>query len=503
MRGSEDKTKFSAFLKSKKHLVFGESENRMNIYSNRRMRFMLLVVLCLTHIEYSMCAAAAQSLGKAPQSAKKIDARVEDYMKAAVKAKHFSGSILIARNGQPLVSKGYGMANYELDVPNTPQTVFRIGSMTKQFTAMSIMMLQERGKLRVGDSIGKYLKACPIAWRTITIRHLLTHTSGIPNYTSLPDFKKAAALPVTHEQMVGRFKPLPLEFKPGESFNYSNSNYYLLGLIIEKTSGQSYEAFLRKNIFVPLGMKQSGIDNQRRLVENRAGGYFQQDGLVVNDAYQDMSQAFAAGALLSTPRDLLLWDRALYTEKLISRASRHQMFTPFKEQSPGEGYAYGWVVSRQFGRPQIAHGGSVSGFSSYIARFPSDRVTVIVLGNKSNVLSSGIAQDLSAIIFGAPYQMPRERKAIVVALHTLDKYRGLYRLTPHITYSVTVKNGKLMGQMGQLSGQPKAELFAETETKFYLKAVDAQITFIQDNRGEVTGMVVYQGGFRVSAPKIK
>ncbi len=261
----------------------------MNIYSRRQKRFILLVVLCLAHIEYSVPAAAAQSLGKSPQSAKRIAAKIEGYMKAAVKAKHFSGSILIARNGRPLVSKGYGMANYELNVANTPQTVFRIGSMTKQFTAMSIMMLQERGKLRVDDSIGKYLKACPIAWRTISIRNLLTHTSSTPSYTSLPDFNKTAALPVTHEQMVGRFKSLPLEFKPGESFNYSNSNHYLLGLIVEKTSGQTYKAFLRKNIFIPLDMKQSGTDNQHRIIKNRAAGYAQQDGLVVNDAYQDMS----------------------------------------------------------------------------------------------------------------------------------------------------------------------------------------------------------------------
>ncbi len=230
-------------------------------------------------------------------------------------------------------------------MPNTPQTVFRLGSITKQFTPMAVIMLQERNKLNVQDPICKYLENCPAAWQPVTIRHLLTHTSGIPNFTDFPDFAKIKALPVTHASLIERFKDKPLEFAPGEKFNYSNSGDYLLGVITERASGKSYADFLRENIFATLVMKQTGYDDNKSIIKNRAAGYARQGGSIVNASYTDMSVPFASGALYTTTEDLLRCEQSFYTEKLVKRKSLDEMFTPFKE-----GYGYGWSIGKMFDR---------------------------------------------------------------------------------------------------------------------------------------------------------
>ncbi len=394
----------------------------MRINFNHINRFIMIVLLCLSILQY----AAAQNPIAPRQTAEQIVLKVDEYMNAAAKVDGFSGSILVALDGKPIVSKGFGMANNEFDVPNTPQTVFRLGSITKQFTAMAVMLLQERNKLNVQDPICKYLENCPAAWQPITIRHLLTHTSGIPNYTSFPDFAKTTALPVAQASLMERFRDKPLEFAPGEKFNYSNSGYYLLGVIIERASGKTYAEFLQENIFAPLVMKQTGYDDDRRVIKNRAAGYARQGESVVNAAYTDMSVPFAAGALYSTTEDLLRWEQSLYTEKLLKRKSLEEMFTPFKGS-----YSYGWGIGKMFDRQVINHGGAISGFTTMINRFPDDRATIIVLGNNQHVPSARIASALSAIVFGAPYKIPAERKAIIVAPETLDKYVGQYQVTPN------------------------------------------------------------------------
>ena len=193
-------------------------------------------------------------------------------MNAAMRINRFSGAVLLARDGQPIVSRGYGMANIEHGVPNTPQTVFRLGSVTKQFTAMAVVMLQERGKLSVNDPICKYLADCPPAWQPITIKNLLTHTAGIPNYTEFPDFVKTAAVDTTPAELTSRFRDKPLQFALGEKYAYSNSGYYLLGTIIERASGKAYADFLQENIFAPLGMKAYGIRQSRPYHQSPRGG---------------------------------------------------------------------------------------------------------------------------------------------------------------------------------------------------------------------------------------
>jgi CubicO group peptidase (beta-lactamase class C family) len=450
-----------------------------------------LIALYLCFVQF----IPAQNTATAPTT-QQITAKIDEYMNAAARVDSFSGSILVARDGKPLVNKGYGMANIELNVSNTPDTVFRLGSITKQFTAMAIMMLAERGKMNVNDPACKYLTDCPAAWQPITVKNLLTHTAGVPNYTSLPDFAKTAALPATSAEMIGRFRDKPLDFAVGEKYAYSNSGYYLLGAIIERVSGKSYADFLQENIFMPLGMRQSGYDLSARIIKNRAAGYAKQGGEFINASYMDMTLPGAAGAVYSTTGDLLLWDQALNTEKLVSRKTLDEIFTPFKNN-----YGYGWSIGKQFDRQVIAHGGAIFGFATHITRFPADKVTVVVLSNVQGAPAGRIANDLAAIVFDAPYEIPKERKEIAVDPKVLEKYVGQYELSaPKIIINILLENGKLFGLVG---GQSKFALSAESETIFFSRDVNLQITFAKDAQGRTTALTFSQGGAVIPAQKIK
>lgn len=465
----------------------------MNRISNTLRRLTLVVVVGLSFTAF----IAGQNSAALLAANNQITAKVDEYMKAVIRVNGFSGTVLIARDGKPIVSRGYGMANIELGVPNTPETIFRLGSVTKQFTAMSIMMLQERGKLNVNDAMCKYIAACPDAWKPITIRNLLTHTSGITNYTGFPDFAKTTILPITPIEMTDRLKKEPLEFTPGEKFAYSNSGYFLLGAIIEKVSGKPYADFLQENIFTPLGMRSTGYDDPLRIIMHRAAGYQIRSGKVINASYMDMTVPYAAGSLYSTTGDLLIWDQALYTEKLVSKRSLDEIFTPWKGEA---GYGFGWGISKKFDRREISHGGGIYGFATQIARYPDDRVTVVVLSNIQSAPAGTIADNLAAIVFGAAYETPKERIAIALDQKILEKYTGEYQIGTNIVIAITLEDGKLMGQLG---GQGKFSLLPESETEFFSKDVNAQIVFIKDPNGQVTGFTLKQGGSSNPAKKIK
>ncbi len=419
-------------------------------------------------------------------------------MDAAVKVNKFSGSVLVARDGKAIFSKGYGMANYEWDIPNTPQTAFRIGSLTKQFTSAAIMLLQERGKLNVSDSVCKYVTECPAAWEPITIRHVLTHTSGIPNYTSFPKWmEKKAVLPVTPAELLAEYKPKPLDFAPGEKYSYSNSGYHLLGLIIEKTSGKSYADFLTENIYTPLGLKQTGYDMSSSIIKHRASGYVRDGDGVLNAAYLDMLIPYAAGSLYSTTEDLLRFEQAFYSEKLLTRKSLDETFTPLKGN-----YGFGWGVGKRQERAAMSHSGGIYGFSAYYVRYPDDKATVIVLTNVQGSASERVADSLSSILFGTKYELPKERKAIALSPQVLEKYVGEYQLNPTTSVNVTLEDGKLILN---IINNPKSELFPESETDFFLKTIDALVKFEKDATGKVTGLRLIVGGrgAGMAATKVK
>jgi len=439
-----------------------------------------------------LAAGLAQALG--PAAGPDVAAQMDAYLAAAHRIQRFSGSVLVARGGTVVLRKSYGQANYELNVPNTPKTKFRLGSVTKQFTSMAIFELEESGKLKITDTVKTFFPDYP-AGDKITLRHLLTHTAGIPNLTEFPDYLKTMALPSPVLQTVARFKDLPLEFTPGEKFSYSNSGYILLGAIIEKVTGAPYEAYVRDHIFKPLGMQDSGYDHAEIILKDRAAGYEFNGDALANAAYIDMSIPHAAGALYSTVDDLYKWDRALYTDKLISKADLVRMFTPFKS-----GYACGWMTGTLDGHKNIRHSGGVNGFTSDISRFPEDDACVIVLNNFSTGYTQETSEALAKILFGQTVEPPQEKTVVPVPAAVLDAYQGQYKLEgAPVVFSITHEGD---GLFVQLPNQPKVRLLPESPTKFFLKSVGFEVTFVRDAAGHVTHFMLLQGKRETKAVKV-
>jgi len=420
-------------------------------------------------------------------------ARMEQVVQSYVANKQFMGSVLVAQDGKVVFSKGYGFANLEWDVPNSPTAKFRLGSVTKQFTAACILLLEERGKLKIDDPVKKYMPDAPAAWDKVTIFNLLTHTSGIPSFTGFPDYASTEAIATTPEKLVARFRDKPLEFQPGEKWNYSNSGYVLLGYLIEKISGQSYSQFVQDNIFTPLGMKDSGYDSNSAIIAHRAAGYAPSDKGLINAGYIDMSIPLSAGALYSTTEDLLRWEQGLFGGKLLSVASLQKMTTPFKND-----YAFALAVRDANGRKVIEHGGGIEGFNTQLSYYPDDKLTIVVLANQNTGATGDIASKLAALVHGDQVVLAGERKEVAVSPAILQTYVGTYELAPGFDIVMTVEGGQLMTQA---TGQPKFPVFAESETKFFLKVVDAQLEFVKNDKGEVTHVILHQGGRDAKAPK--
>src|SRR5271155_4385906 len=305
-------------------------------------------------------SAHSTQSGEVPQAAPD-SARLEQVIQSYASKKQFMGSVLVARGNDILFDRGYGSANLEWDIPTSPSTKFRLGSVTKQFTAASILLLEERGKLKVEDPVKKYMPDAPAAWDKITIFHVLTHTSGIPSFTSFPDYRQTEPFETTPEKLVARFRDKPLDFQPGEKWSYSNSGYVLLGYLIEKISGQKYAAFVQENIFTPLGMKDSGYDSNFEIIPHRADGYAPEKNGPVHAGFIHMSIPFSAGSLYSTTEDLLRWERGLFGGKVLSAASLQKMTTPFKDD-----YAFGLSVRTTGGHKVIDHGGGIEGFNTHL-----------------------------------------------------------------------------------------------------------------------------------------
>jgi CubicO group peptidase (beta-lactamase class C family) len=332
-----------------------------------------------------------------PSAAQDAVARLEAIVQPQVDKKDFMGAVLVAKGDEIILSKAYGYANLEWNVANTPQAKFRIGSITKQFTAACVLLLEERGKLSIDDPISKHLADSPPTWRHVTIHHLLTHSSGIPSFTDFPDYSSKQALPTTVEQTLQRFRDKPLEFDPGAQMKYSNSGYLVLGALIEKISGQVYATFVQENIFTPLGMIDSGYDSNAAIIPRRAAGYSPSPAGPVNTDFIHMSIPHAAGGLYSTTEDLLRWERALFGGKVLSAASLRKMITPYKGD-----YALGLVVKEFEGWKVIQHGGGIEGFNTTLRYFPEDRLIIVVLANINGRAPEEIARKIAAAIHGDP-----------------------------------------------------------------------------------------------------
>ena len=332
-----------------------------------------------------------------------LEAKLDNYIKVFVAQGNFSGSVLVAKDGKILLCKGYGMANYELGIPNTPQTKFRICSITKTFTAMAIMMLVERKLLQINDALSKFFSDYPIG-NKITIQQLLTHTSGIPNYTLFPDYKMKRSLGLSVTDVIDRVKKESLNFTSGKKFEYSNSGYVLLSKIIEIISGKSYEDFLKEDVFLPLAMHNTGQDNHRLILKQRAAGYSLKNGILENSDYITVPYILGDGVLYSTILDLYQWNRALHANKFINKSSYDKMHTAFVRMPDQWGenytYGYGWIISDLLGHKLIHHPGGIDGgFSGEFYNFIDDDLSIIILSNVEGTPVAQISNDLAAIVF--------------------------------------------------------------------------------------------------------
>ena len=535
-----------------------------------------------------------------------------------------NGTVLVADGGEVIFKKGYGLANMEWDIANEPNTKFRLGSITKQFTSMLIMQLVAEGKIQLDEKMTNYLPDYrKDTGNQVTIHHLLTHTSGIPSYTSLPNFfKDVSRNPYTVDEFVKQFCSDSLAFEPGSKYSYSNSGYFVLGAIIEEVTGKTYETVLQKRILDPLHMKNTGYDHHETIITNRATGYEKTPSGYINSAYLDMSLPFSAGSMYSTVEDLYLWNQALYTEDLLSDKYKDIMFRPFLSN-----YAYGWGVRKillgasEDSLQVVSHGGGINGFNTLITRLVDDKYLIVLLNNTGRTALNRMSIGITNILYGKPYDQPQKpiaeelfktlsekniasaiqhyhdlkkkypdnynfreselnrlgyqllglekvdeaikifklnvevypdaantydslgeaymkhgdtelaivnykktlelnpgnenatkmlsemgvdvaglSKDVEVASEILQTYIGQYQLSPSFIITVTRDGDKLLAQA---TGQSLFQIFPMSNTKFFYKVVDAQITFSLNEAGEVESLTLHQNGRNMPGKKVE
>lgn len=411
-----------------------------------------------------------------------VSVKLDEYMTALSDAGRFDGAILIARGDTVLLSKGYGLANFEFSVPVTAETVFPIGSNTKQFTAAGIMLLQDQGLLNVNDHVSMYVPDAPPQWENICIHHLLNHTSGIPSEGAYDSTDPHDYL--LPELMV-RITQLPLEFEPGDSMTYSNNGYITLSYIIEQASGMSYNEYLEQNLFQPTGMTCTGQDNSRDVFPLRASGSSSVAGNRIHYEMQNIHNRFGAGCLHSTAGDIFRWLRSFYTDSGILS---HQAVEDMMENN------YGVVRAELEGRTVVGHGGRAVGFISYTLYFPDEDVTVIFLSNYDRTPMATLPLGLASIVFGEPCSIPEKisRVEAPVALEVLEEFTGTYALEweDSWTYSVFLDGDKLY--YTSTFPTETVELFYEGDDTFFITPQSADsFVFSRDDDGEVSGLRLF------------
>jgi CubicO group peptidase (beta-lactamase class C family) len=426
-------------------------------------------------------------------SKSEVETKMDEYMHAMTRLGKFSGSVLVALVDRVVHRAGYGPADREKAIANTRDTKFRIASISKQFTAMAIMILEEQGKLSVYDAVKRHLPYSPDAWNEITLHNLLNHTSGLVRGADSPETRMQS---LTLAETVDMFRGKPLEFRPGTRHEYSNCGYILLGDVIERVSGVSYDAFLRAHIFDPLEMADTGCDSQTDPPVNRAIGYARENGAWAPSSNHGMWWTFGAGGLYSTVDDLFRWDQALGAGRLISKEAHARMTTIAPLLAP---YGYGFGILRQNNRRMISHAGGLPGFRSQLSRFPDEPACVIVLSNSETTSSFGVTGVLSAILFGEEYEIPAVKTAIDVARDVLDTYVGGYEIVRGVTLRVEHKDGRL----SVTSGNARREFLPESQTVFFADESDDGLEFHITDSGAVTGLTLRQGDVEAEARKLR
>jgi len=448
-----------------------------------------LCVAAVLLLQLPMAAVHAAPVSAAVDQA--IAARIDAVVAPHYKAGEPGATLIVVKDGKTLLRKAYGMADVGNEVTMKPGATMRLGSITKQFTGVAILLLAEEGKLSVSDPITKFLPDYPTQGKNITIEHLLTHTSGIVSYTSKPNFREQSNKHMSVTQMIDYFKNDPLQFEPGTRHVYNNSGYFLLGAIIEKVSGQSYATFVEQRIFTPLGMRHSAYEGQERELSQRAAGHSKDKGNFQPAASLSMSLPYAAGSLVSTVDDLARWDAAVSSGKLLKAASWAQAFKPYiLADGKSTNYGYGWSVSKLRGAPALSHGGGINGFSTYALRIAEKNIYVALLSNADGglVQPSFVAKKAAAVALGDPFP---EMKAVSVDAATLDSVAGLYKIDDKTTRTVRRNNDHLLMQRGE---RPAVALYPLGGDRFFMNDSLTTFKFVRDAKGVASQFVMEEDG---------
>jgi len=392
---------------------------------------------------------------------------------------------LISSHGKIIYKKAFGMANLELNVPMQTTNVFRIGSITKQFTAIAILQLMEQGKLNLQDVITKFIPNYPLQGETITIEHLLTHTSGIRDFTSIKDTVQRSKRDFTPTELINFFQNQPMRFAPGTRYEYSNSNYTLLGYIIEKITGKTYQQYLEANFFQPLGMTSSFYGNDTMIIKNRATGYTKGEKQIENSTAISMTQPFAAGSILSTVEDLFKWQQAVQLYKLVKKETLEKAFTRYtlangKETSYGYGWRFGFIQQS----PSIGHGGLISGFKTMALYLPKEDVYVVVLSNCDCSSPENVTAKLAAVAIGKPYT----DKEITLTNSILQTYAGVYENEKGDQAIISVEDGKLYSKLGR---NPKISIKAFKKDNFFFEDPFITMEFSGNKSGNINRLTIH------------
>ena len=480
----------------------------------RSFRLALLGLLAATAPALAQSPATAPTASAAAaKPAASLTQQLDDYVKLYEQAGLFNGSVLVADQGRVVLQKGYGLADRTTGRPNTPDTKFRIGSLTKQFTAALVLQLVEQGQLQLDGRVGDYLPDYPsAAGRALTLHQLLSHTAGLPEYLAQPAFAAIATTPQSPTQLVSIFANLPLDFTPGSQFHYSNSNYILLGAIIEKVTGQPYAQVFEERIARPARLRATAYVPTEPADSRRATGYQSTPAGLAPATPIHMSVPYAAGAITSTVTDLYRWHEALLGTKVLSAASQRVLFTPVKDN-----YAYGWISfrARIGAAPDTVqvqeHNGAVNGFGSYLVRVPQRQQCIVLLDNHSSRALADLRRGLLRIVNHQPATPPSAAPApasapvasstpVAVPVAVLNTYVGTYALSPAFHITVRQRDSRLFVQA---TGQSEFETDAASLVLFTLRGVPAQVEFGKNEKGEVAQLYLLQGGHRQTASRVE
>lgn len=422
-----------------------------------------------------------------------------------------NGNILIAEKGKVMYKKSFGNAKEETNQNLNENSIFELASCSKQFTAMAVMILKEKGKINLDDNISKFIPELA-NYKNITVRNLLNHTGGLPDYMELMDSLFDKSKIATNKDIIALFSKVQpkILFEPNTKFEYSNTGYALLASIIEKASGQTYADFLQNSIFKPLKMTKSFVYTRRfapKKIDNYAFGYIYSDSLKKYILPDDLTETnmviwldgiVGDGCVNSTVNDLLKWDRALYTNKLLSKVGMKEIFqvATLNDKSKTK-YGFGWGIDENavFGKI-VSHGGGWPGYVTYIDRHITNDKTIIILQNHNNV--SIPVKSIRNILYNKPLPVNKERKEISLKTEELQKFVGIYEIQKGVEIKISIKEAQLYAQ---LTGQNAFPIFAESELQFFLKVVDAQLLFVNNEKNEIRKLFLLQNGNKTEAKR--